>query len=172
MQAVLPTARFIRSIGLLLKLLAAGEKTWVLFFFLPTAALFFFKFANFLSIHRVCEPFHVQEHSFHPFWILRHPVEHESVWSNQYRLSTSRGSQQSNCFSAQLGVFNCKAEKHQNSGNWVYIYLIKVGLPCCHCHGQKSQYAKVWCFEFLPTLCVSGVNFICQYRNVIQYLPI
>ena len=49
--------------------------------------------------------------------------------SNQYRLSTSRGSQQSNCFSAQLGDFGCfTAEKHPNLGNWASDYLIKIGL--------------------------------------------
>ena len=49
--------------------------------------------------------------------------------SNQYRLSTSRGSQQSNCFTTQLGDFDYfTAEKHPNLGNWAYDYLIEIGL--------------------------------------------
>ena len=48
---------------------------------------------------------------------------------NQYKFSTSRGSQQSNCFSAQLGDFDYfAAEKYPNLENWVHNYLIKVGL--------------------------------------------
>ena len=59
--------------------------------------------------------------------------------SNQYRLSTSRGSQQSNCFSAQTGGFDYfMAEKHPNLGNWAY-YLIKIGLLCSPLLGAEKQ---------------------------------
>ena len=85
--------------------------------------------------------------------ICQFPVNSESFWassmsknilfinfrdsdvlkSNQYRLSTSRGSQQSNCFSPQLGDFGFfTAEKHPNLGNWAYHYLIKIGLLWSH----------------------------------------
>ena len=69
--------------------------------------------------------------------------------SNQYQLSTSRGSQKSNCFSTKLGDFGYfTAEKNPNLGNWAYDYLIKK----VACRRWKSQFTAVWCPEVLATL--------------------
>ena len=102
--------------------------------------------------------------------ICQFPVNSESFWAssmsknilfinfrdwdvlknNQYRLSTSRGSQQSNCFSAQLGDFGYfPAEKHPNLGNWVYDYLIKIGLLWSHLPQVKKPIYRglvLWSF--------------------------
>ena len=132
-RSVLPTPRFIRPIGLLWnpmprvkKLLGGWPKIGLLFIRLPAAALFSSNLAVSCQFREFLSLFNAQEHSFHQFQGLRRK-------SNQYRLSTSRGSQQSNCFSAHLGDFGYfTAEKHPNLGNWAYDYLIKIGLLWSH----------------------------------------
>ena len=109
---------------------------------------FFFKFASFLSIQRGFEPFQC------PRNILFINFRDEDVLeSNQYRLCTSRGCQQSNCFvfSPQLGDFDYfMAEKHPNMRNLVYDYKIKkMDYFEVLCHGQISQCTAVFPLRFL-----------------------
>ena len=130
-EPVLPTLRFTHQIGLLWnclpwvnKLLGRWPKNGLLFIRLPGAAPFSSKspipcrFREFLNLDNV------QEHSF---------FSSISGIKMSWRLSTSCESQQFNCFSTQLGDFDYfPAEKHQNWENWVYDYLIEIGLLWSH----------------------------------------
>ena len=105
------------------KLLGRWPKIGQLFNRLLAAALFSSNLPVSYQLREFLSIFSVQEHVCHQFQGLRHPAE-QSI-----RLSTSRGSQQSNCFSSQLGDFDYfTAEKHPNLWNWAYNYLIKIGL--------------------------------------------
>ena len=100
------------------------SKFGLLFIPLPVPVLLR-KYVNFWSILRVLSIFNVQEQYFYQLWGLRHP----GVESNQYQLSTSHGSQQSNFFTTQLGHFDYfTLTKSPEFGNGAYYYFIKIGL--------------------------------------------
>ena len=121
---------------------------------------FSFKFASFLSIQRVSDPLQTPKKI-----LFINFTDYDNLESNQYPLSTSRGSQQSICFSTQLGDFNYfMTEKHPNLENWAYNYLIKIGLLC--------QFATVWCSEVLAALekeCKHFKQCMGRQRNVWQH---
>ena len=90
-----------------LKSPAVGQKTvgrvaknWATFHSSTCGSSFFFKFACFLSIQKVLEPFQCPRTFFSSISGIIDILE-----SNQYRLSTSHRSQQSHCFSFHLGWF-------------------------------------------------------------------
>ena len=104
--------------------------------------------------------------------------------SNWYWLSTSYGSQQSNCFSTQLGDFDgFRAKKHQNSGYWVYDYLIKIGLlwsclsrakkpVCCRLvlwsfgNTGEGLCANAWATVMIPLDCQINRRCPVTWKNV------
>ena len=125
LDTVLPTPRLPAQLGYFDVLCCRSKNCWAgglkLGYFSFTCSRQLFISSNLPVSCQFRESWDFQEHSFHQFQ------------SNQYRLSTSRGSQQSNCSSTQLGDFGYfTAEKHPNLGNWAYDYLIKIGLLWSH----------------------------------------
>ena len=150
---MLPTPQFTRPIGLLWnplprvkKLLGGWPKIGLLFIRLPAAALFSSNLPISCQFGELLSLFNVQEHSFHQFQRLRRPkVKEQSISIIHFSRS-----QQSNCFSAQLGEFGYfTAEKHPNLGNWAYDSLIKIGLLWSHLPRVKKPIYRglvLWSF--------------------------
>ena len=132
LSPVLPTLQFTHRIELLWnrlprvkKLLGGWPKIGLLLSICPRHSSFSSNLPDSCQFREFLSLFNVQEHFFHQFQGLRCP----GLESNQHQLSTSRGSQQFNYFSAQSGDFDYSmAAKHPNLGNWAYDYLIKIGL--------------------------------------------
>ena len=140
---VLPTPRFTCRIGLLSnrlplvkKLLGRWPKIRLLFICLPLAA-FFFKFANFLSIQSVFEPFQWSRTFFSSISGIM------TSW-RAININYLLYGEVNNLivFLPNWVIFIISLLKStQNLGNWSYEYLIKIGRFLSHLPWTKSQFA-------------------------------